>query len=806
MNAKEEKVFVAIGNDLRDGFKTLGWTLRKWKSHPISIVILHVSYNNSMEYVHTPFGKLPVSSVSEEKVEVLRRYEQEKINKILSKYVDFCGKVRAEILKVEKSDKPVHKLIVDLVSELGITNLVIGFTFMKSSSWKPKNAISGSFYIYRNKAHFCELYVIWGGKQVFLRDERIMEDESGVRISKISTKHSLKGWLGKMFVEDPTYFSDRNLSLSSSSPHSSNSMSSQNYWDHNVQELENYYEELLSLNVQEEEDCEQDQDGVLENSSSTRFNILDYPDSNMNPEERIEHLRTKIEEARKSIQLMRDEAKGSSERQAKAEWAINLCSQRTDELEAKIKEEVTIREDLQKELDSAKEYILEIVADIEESKTRLSSLLKLQAELSSKLQISTAEKSRLEAQLEKTAKTKKGLVRAIEELRRQREILHRRIEFCKDRDAMGMGERSIEVSCSTRVYTVEEITLATDNFSEQMRLSSRVYRGRINHLSVAIQMITSGNRLSEDDFQSKVELLSHIHHPHLIAMIGFCPELKCIVFDYMHSGSLSDRLLPSNSNKRSKKICRPLMWSERIRIASEVCSGLSFLHQAQPQPISHGKLTLSKILLDQNLAAKVTGFGLDELDEGRGIELDIRAFGALLLHIVTGRTEAGQIEEVLSMGKVGLVQILDEKAGQWPLSLVDDLLDLALRCATPNGSSSDVKLGTVMEEIDEIKRKADDLVVGNGKKVEVIEGADAANEDVDDVPRIFICPILQEVMKNPHVAADGFSYELEAIEQWIGAGHETSPMTNLKLQHPYLTPNHTLRSLIQDWQNENSNV
>ncbi|XP_031742359.1 putative U-box domain-containing protein 50 isoform X2 [Cucumis sativus] len=751
-------------------------------------------------------GKLPVSSVSEEKVEVLRRYEQEKINKLLSKYVDFCGKVRAEILKVERSDKPVHKLIVDLVSELGITNLVIGFTFMKSSSWKPKNAISGSFYIYRNKAHFCELYVIWGGKQVFLRDERIMEDDRGVRISKISTKHSLRGWLGKMFMEDPTYSSDRNLSLSSSSPRNSNSMSSRNYWDHNVQELENYYEELLSLNVQEEEDCEQDQDGVLENSCSTQFNILDYLDSNTNPEERIEHLRTKIEEARKSIQLMRDETKGSSERQAKAEWAINLCSQRTDELEAKIKEEVTIREELQKELGSAKEYILEIVAEIKESKIRLSSLLELQAELSSKLQISTAEKLRLEAQLEKTAKTKKGMEREIEELRRQREILHRRIEFCKDKDAIGMGERSTEVSCSTRVYTVEEISLATDNFSEQMRLSSRVYRGRINHMSVAIQMIASGNRLSEDDFQSKVELLSNIRHPHLIAMIGFCPELKCIVFDYMHNGSLSDRLLPSNSNKRSKKISHPLMWNERIRIASEVCSGLSFLHQAQPQPISHGKLTLSKILLDQNLAAKVTGFGLDELDESSGTELDIRAFGALLLHIVTGRTWAGQIEEALSMGKVGLVQILDDKAGQWPLSLVDGLLGLALRCAAPNGPSPDVKLGTAMEEIDEIKRKADDLVMGNGKNVEDIEGADAANEDVDDVPRIFICPILQEVMKNPHVAADGFSYELEAIEQWIRAGHETSPMTNLKLQHPYLTPNHTLRSLIQDWQNENSNV
>lgn len=55
-------------------------------------------------------------------------------------------------------------------------------------------------------------------------------------------------------------------------------------------------------------------------------------------------------------------------------------------------------------------------------------------------------------------------------------------------------------------------------------------------------------------------------------------------------------------------------------------------------------------------------------------------------------------------------------------------------------------------------------------------------------------------MENPHVAADGFSYELGAMEEWLGLGHDTSPMTNLKLKHKFLTPNHTLRSLIQDWQ------
>ena len=63
---------------------------------------------------------------------------------------------------------------------------------------------------------------------------------------------------------------------------------------------------------------------------------------------------------------------------------------------------------------------------------------------------------------------------------------------------------------------------------------------------------------------------------------------------------------------------------------------------------------------------------------------------------------------------------------------------------------------------------------------------------------------VQDIMKNPHVAADGFSYELEAISEWLATGHDTSPMTNLRLKHTDLTPNHTLRSLIQDWDNKRS--
>lgn len=54
-------------------------------------------------------------------------------------------------------------------------------------------------------------------------------------------------------------------------------------------------------------------------------------------------------------------------------------------------------------------------------------------------------------------------------------------------------------------------------------------------------------------------------------------------------------------------------------------------------------------------------------------------------------------------------------------------------------------------------------------------------------------------MYDPQLAADGFTYEGEALRGWLKNGHETSPMTNLKLSHLDLTPNHSIRVAIQDW-------
>ena len=67
----------------------------------------------------------------------------------------------------------------------------------------------------------------------------------------------------------------------------------------------------------------------------------------------------------------------------------------------------------------------------------------------------------------------------------------------------------------------------------------------------------------------------------------------------------------------------------------------------------------------------------------------------------------------------------------------------------------------------------------------------------------FMCPITMEVMKNPVVAKDGHSYEGTEIKNWFSENN-TSPITNLVIEE-ILIPNHTLKKLINDYNNQIKN-
>ncbi|EIE25801.1 hypothetical protein COCSUDRAFT_60813 [Coccomyxa subellipsoidea C-169] len=56
-----------------------------------------------------------------------------------------------------------------------------------------------------------------------------------------------------------------------------------------------------------------------------------------------------------------------------------------------------------------------------------------------------------------------------------------------------------------------------------------------------------------------------------------------------------------------------------------------------------------------------------------------------------------------------------------------------------------------------------------------------------------------DLLKDPVVAADGFTYSRAAIEEWLRRGHNTSPMTNKRLANKHLVPNNAMRSIPLKW-------
>ena len=70
---------------------------------------------------------------------------------------------------------------------------------------------------------------------------------------------------------------------------------------------------------------------------------------------------------------------------------------------------------------------------------------------------------------------------------------------------------------------------------------------------------------------------------------------------------------------------------------------------------------------------------------------------------------------------------------------------------------------------------------------------------MDIIPPLFVCPITQELMREPVIAEDGYTYERKAIAQWTSRSSR-SPMTNQEMKSLNFISNYALRSAIKEWQ------
>ncbi|GMH36747.1 hypothetical protein BSKO_04620 [Bryopsis sp. KO-2023] len=91
--------------------------------------------------------------------------------------------------------------------------------------------------------------------------------------------------------------------------------------------------------------------------------------------------------------------------------------------------------------------------------------------------------------------------------------------------------------------------------------------------------------------------------------------------------------------------------------------------------------------------------------------------------------------------------------------------------------------------------------VNEGQKIEK-KGAEALIRN----PRHLCCPISLELMKDPVMAVDGYTYERSAITKWFRKNKCTSPMTNQRLASSQICPNRLVASMIQEFRSKQGGV
>ena len=75
--------------------------------------------------------------------------------------------------------------------------------------------------------------------------------------------------------------------------------------------------------------------------------------------------------------------------------------------------------------------------------------------------------------------------------------------------------------------------------------------------------------------------------------------------------------------------------------------------------------------------------------------------------------------------------------------------------------------------------------------------------DYADAPDNLKCPLTYELMHDPVIAADGYTYERAAIEEHFARCKVKSPLNNVMLQTPLVYPNLDKRNIINEWLDAN---
>ncbi|KAK9229854.1 hypothetical protein WN944_022820 [Citrus x changshan-huyou] len=159
-----------------------------------------------------------------------------------------------------------------------------------------------------------------------------------------------------------------------------------------------------------------------------------------------------------------------------------------------------------------------------------------------------------------------------------------------------------------RRLTYLELFQATNGFSENNLIGrggiGYVYKGRIQDgMEVAVKVFDLQYREAFKSFDIECDMMKRIRHRNLIKIISSCSndDFKALILEYMPHGSLEKCLYSSNYI---------LDIFQRLNIMIDVASALEYLHFGYSVPIIHCDLKPSNVLLDDNMVAHLSDFGM----------------------------------------------------------------------------------------------------------------------------------------------------------------------------------------------------